>query len=167
MGAVPVVDVSSLVSGSGDPARIAERLDEACRQVGFFSVVGHGVDPALPARVASLAAQFFALPEQEKGEIGMPLGGRAWRGWFPLGGELTSGVPDHKEGLYLGAELGPEHPRVAAGVPMHGANLFPARPAGLREAVLELLERFTAVGHALCRGLGLALGLGPIGSTIT
>ena len=36
----------------------------------------------------------------------MALGGRAWRGYFPLGGELTSGRPDWKEGLYLGSELG-------------------------------------------------------------
>ena len=42
----------------------------------------------------------------------MPLGGRAWRGWFPLGGELTSGRPDWKEGLYFGTELGDDHPRV-------------------------------------------------------
>ena len=28
----------------------------------------------------------------------MTHGGRAWRGWFPVGGELTSGAPDMKEG---------------------------------------------------------------------
>ena len=33
----------------------------------------------------------------------MAVGGTAWRGWFPLGGELTSGVPDRKEGYYFGA----------------------------------------------------------------
>ena len=35
----------------------------------------------------------------------MARAGRAWRGWFPLGGELTSGVPDGKEGIYFGEEL--------------------------------------------------------------
>ena len=45
----------------------------------------------------------------------MAHGGRAWRGWFPLGGELTSGVPDRKEGIYFGAELGADDPRVRAG----------------------------------------------------
>ena len=60
----------------------------------------------------------------------MPHGGRAWRGWFPLGGELTSGVPDRKEGIYFGAELGADDPRVRAGLPLHGPNLFPAQPAG-------------------------------------
>ena len=40
----------------------------------------------------------------------MERGGRAWRGYFPVGGELTSGLPDQKEGLYLGAELPADHP---------------------------------------------------------
>ena len=52
----------------------------------------------------------------------MAVGGTAWRGWFPLGGELTSGVPDGKEGYYFGAELPPD-PR-----PLHGPNLWPRAP---------------------------------------
>ena len=44
-----------------------------------------------------------------------------------LGDELTSGKPDGKEGIYLGEELGADHPKVKAGVPMHGQNLFPDR----------------------------------------
>ena len=62
-------------------------------------------------------------------------GGAAWRGWFPLGGELTSGRPDLKEGLYFGSELGADHPAVRAGRPLHGPNLFPTnRPASARRA---------------------------------
>ena len=64
-------------------------------------------------RLDTLARRFFARPVAEKAEIAMARGGRAWRGWFPVGGELTDGVADDKEGLYFGAELGPEHPRVA------------------------------------------------------
>ena len=60
----------------------------------------------------------------------MALGGRAWRGYFPVGGELTSGKPDLKEGLYFGSELRADHPRVRGGTPLHGANLLPGR-AGL------------------------------------
>ena len=32
----------------------------------------------------------------------MKKGGRAWRGYFSVGEELTSGKIDIKEGLYLG-----------------------------------------------------------------
>ena len=42
----------------------------------------------------------------------MERGGRAWRGYFPVGAELTSGRPDLKEGLYFGAELPADDPRV-------------------------------------------------------
>ena len=89
----------------------------------------------------------------------MPRGGRAWRGWFPVGGELTSGIPDRKEGIYFGAELPPEDERVRAGRPLHGPNLFPHRPAALRDAVLEYIEALTTLGQTIMRGLALGLGL--------
>jgi isopenicillin N synthase-like dioxygenase len=154
---VPIIDVSAL-HGAG-AAEAVRALDAACRDVGFFYAVGHGIDPSLPARLDALAREFFALDDAEKVAIAMPRAGRAWRGWFPLGGELTSGVPDGKEGIYFGAELGPDHPRVRAGVPLHGANLFPARPAELRSTVLAYLDALTGLGHTLMSGLARALGL--------
>jgi len=157
---LPILDVAPLRAG-GDPAArepLARALERACREQGFFYAVGHGVDPALERRLESLAAAFFAQPEAEKARIRMALGGRAWRGWFPVGGELTSGRPDLKEGIYFGAELGPDDPRVAAALPLHGPNLFPAIP-GFRETVLAWIDAMTELGHALMRGLGLALGL--------
>jgi isopenicillin N synthase-like dioxygenase len=89
----------------------------------------------------------------------MALGGRAWRGYFRVGDELTSGKPDQKEGLYFGAELPTDHPLVRAGNPLHGANLFPAEPSGLREAVLEYMAALTQLCHRLMAGLALSLGL--------
>ncbi len=68
-------------------------------------------------------------------------------------------MPDWKEGLYFGEELGADDPRVRAGWPLHGANLFPDRPDGLRAAVLELVDALTAVGHTLLRGIARALDL--------
>lgn len=40
----------------------------------------------------------------------MSKGRRAWRGYFGVGEELTSGKIDIKEGLYLGQELDETHP---------------------------------------------------------
>lgn len=48
--------------------------------------------------------------------------GAAWKGWFPVFGELTSGKPDGKEGLYCAKELNDDHPKVLAKVPLHGKN---------------------------------------------
>ena len=136
-----------------DPAEIASEVDAACRDTGFFFVAGHGVPEELQQRLDALAREFFVLPDDEKAAIEMRRGGRAWRGWFPVGRELTSGAPDQKEGIYFGQEL-PTSNR-----PLHGPNLFPARPAGLRDAVLDYIDAVTAVGHRVLRAIATALGL--------
>ena len=154
-----MIDVAPLVTGQGDLAEVAAAIDRACRDHGFFYVSGHGVGEELQVRLEAASRAFFALPEVDKAAIAMAHGGRAWRGWFPLEGELTSGRPDRKEGIYFGAELGPDDPRVQAGTPLHGPNLFPAQVPELRAAVLEYLDALTSLGHALLRGVALALGL--------
>jgi isopenicillin N synthase-like dioxygenase len=155
---LPIVDISRSGNERVTP-ELAAQIDAACRDTGFFYVVGHGVSPQLLERVETCAREFFALPEPEKAKIAMRHGGRAWRGWFPLGGELTSGVADEKEGLYFGEELTADDPRVRAGLPLHGPNLFPARPVGLRDAVLEYMSAVTDVGHTLLAAISLALDL--------
>jgi polar amino acid transport system ATP-binding protein len=158
---LPAIDVSALVDGRRSAAQreaTARALDEAARRTGFFYAVGHGVDDALVTRLTSMARTFFALPEDEKMRIPMSAGGLAWRGFFPLGGELTSNRPDWKEGLYLGSELGPDHPRVHAGTLLHGANLWPDI-AGFRDTVLAYIDAMTQLGHALMRGFALGLRL--------
>ncbi|MEV4514580.1 2-oxoglutarate and iron-dependent oxygenase domain-containing protein [Dactylosporangium sp. NPDC049525] len=152
MDALPVIDIS-------DPATAAPGIEAACRSSGFFYVTGHGVPAALIDRLDTAARAFFALPEQDKLEIAMARGGRAWRGFFPVGAELTSGVPDRKEGVYFGTELGPDAPQVRAGLPLHGANLFPAQVPDLKPAVLEYMALLTEVAQAVLRGVALSLGL--------
>ncbi len=156
---LPIVDVAALGSTGTARDEVARQLNAACRDVGFFYVVGHAVDDGLQGRFEALSREFFGLPEDEKARIAMAGGGRAWRGWFPVGGELTSGRPDRKEGIYFGGELGRDHPRVAAGVPLHGPNLFPTRPAGLREAVLAYMAAMTELGHLLASVIARGLGL--------
>jgi isopenicillin N synthase-like dioxygenase len=105
MPAIPILDIRALVAGADDRGAVAAQIGEACRSSGFFYVVGHGVDEGLQQRLERLSQRFFALDEESKLGIRMALGGSAWRGYFPLGGELTSGLPDRKEGIYFGAEL--------------------------------------------------------------
>ncbi len=149
------------MTGEGDRDAAAAEIGRACREHGFFYVVGHGVGAELQRRLEHESRAFFARPVGEKLAIRMELGGKAWRGYFPVGGELTSGRPDVKEGLYFGAELGAGDPRVKAGVPLHGPNLFPPDAPELREAVLAYMEAMTELGHRLIEGLALSLGLAP------
>lgn len=160
---LPIIDISALVareSGSADTGveAVARAIRQACEAHGFFYITGHGVSPELIQRLDQLSREFFHLDEATKMQWRMALGGRAWRGYFPLGGELTSGRPDWKEGLYLGTELPDDHPLVKAGTPIHGRNLFPAIE-GMRETILAYLDAVTRLGHTLMAGIALSLGL--------
>jgi polar amino acid transport system ATP-binding protein len=158
---LPVIDVAALVDANateGERAAVVRRLDDAACRYGFFYVAQHGVGAALIEDVVRLARDFFAADDATKSSIPMSAGGRAWRGYFGVGGELTADRPDWKEGLYLGRELDSSHPRVRDGVILHGPNLWPSL-VGFRAAMLAYMDALTRLGHALMRGLALALSI--------
>jgi isopenicillin N synthase-like dioxygenase len=153
-----LIDIAALLDGS-DPDGVARQIDAACRSLGFFRITGHGIPTELHERMGGLARQFFEQPDERKRRCAMVNAGTAWRGWFPVGGELTSGIPDRKEGLYVGTEHAADHPRVVAGTPLHGANLFP--PGELGPTVLDWLEALRPVADAVMRAIAIGLGLPP------
>jgi isopenicillin N synthase-like dioxygenase len=150
---LPIIDMS------GGPEAAAGAIGRACRELGFFYVTGHGVPAALTARLEAAAREFFALPHEQKMEIEMARGERAWRGYFPVGAELTSGRPDRKEGLYFGAEIAASDPRAA--LPLHGPNLFPRQVPALRAAVLEYLEALDGAARSVLHAVAASLGREP------
>jgi isopenicillin N synthase-like dioxygenase len=156
-----IIDMAPLLQRGDSSARaqVAQEIAVACRGTGFFYVRGHGVTDDVLEQLEAASRRFFALRREAKQAIAMERGGRAWRGWFPLEGELTSGIPDRKEGLYLGTELPDDHPRVRAGWPLHGANLWPREVPELRPAVEAYTSATVRAGHALMQGIALALGI--------
>lgn len=156
---LPIIDIEPLLTGISDDNAVASEIAHACRESGFFYIVGHHVDERLQLKLEDLSRMFFAQDLETKIGIRMEKGGRAWRGYFPVGGELTSGKPDLKEGLYFGAELDVDHPLVRSGTPMHGPNLFPDNLPFFRETVLEYMTAMTRLSHALMKGIALSLGL--------
>ncbi len=155
---LPIINVAPLLEG-GETHKVARDIERACKDLGFFYAIGHAIGADTLANLNSSSRAFFALPEAEKLKIAMAHGGRAWRGYFPVGGELTSGKPDRKQGLYFGEELSADDARVAAGLPLHGANLFPEAVPELEDAVLRFMDEATRSAHAIIEGIALSLGL--------
>jgi isopenicillin N synthase-like dioxygenase len=159
---LPIVDIGPLIDPSASVTSVenaAVAIDRSCREIGFFGIVGHGVDPALQAQLERVSHEFFALSDVEKAEIAMAHGGRAWRGWFPVGDELTAGRPDGKEGIYFGLDHPADHPRVLDGTALHGMNQYPAQPAHLGPVVSAWLTAMRDVAEAVMRGIAVGLGL--------
>lgn len=156
---LPIIDLSLFDVGGTWRDHVAAQVDWAASEFGFFYIVGHGVEPGVIDTLLASSRAFFQQSAEQKHRIHMSRGGRAWRGYFPVGGELTSGRPDLKEGLYFGEELAEDDERVRSGKPLHGRNVFPELP-GFREAVLDYMSALTGLGHRLMTSIGRGLRLG-------
>ena len=129
---LPIIDMAPLFGPDPKACQaVAGAVARACEDNGFFYVVGHGVAPVTVARLEAEARAFFALarPEKRKRSPWRAAAGPGAAG-SRCAGELTSGRPDDKEGLYFGEELGRDDPRVRAGWPCMGPICGPPRRPG-------------------------------------
>ena len=87
-GDIPIIDVSDWFAGDADAMGDgAATLQEAAEQVGFYQLIGHGVNQELIDEIFSMTKRFHALPLADKNTILMdrpecPIGGI---GYLPVG----------------------------------------------------------------------------------
>jgi isopenicillin N synthase-like dioxygenase len=64
---VPVIDISPYFGGDEKAKQeVADEIGRACREIGFYIIVGHGVSPQLVERVGRVSRAFFDLPFDQK-----------------------------------------------------------------------------------------------------
>jgi isopenicillin N synthase-like dioxygenase len=66
MNDIPLIDLPVCSLGGDAEREAAENIDRACRNVGFFTVCGHGIDRTVVEDAHSALKQFFMLPLAEK-----------------------------------------------------------------------------------------------------
>ncbi|MEV5314730.1 2-oxoglutarate and iron-dependent oxygenase domain-containing protein [Streptomyces sp. NPDC052610] len=158
---VPAVDLRPwLGGGPDDRARIARTVDEALRRAGFLLVTGHGVDPALRARIRAAAREFFLLPAGVKRAYEARVGGRGWLGPGAEANGYAEGTetpPDLKESLTFATHEPFDDPVVNA--EWYAPNVWPAEVPALRPLCEEYLARMAELENRLLELLGHALGL--------
>jgi isopenicillin N synthase-like dioxygenase len=157
--AIPVLDFGELDAGIERAERFVAELGSAVHEVGFFQLVGHGVDGALAERAEELAARFFALPDADRFEIDN-VKSPQFRGYTRFGHEHTNGQVDLRDQIDIGREL--PVPDVGDGDPqwlrLRGPNLWPSALPDLRPTMTALMEALEAVADRLLSALCLALG---------
>jgi isopenicillin N synthase-like dioxygenase len=152
---VPVVDLAA-----SDAPR---RVDEACRSVGFMSIVGHGVPRVVTTAMLDATDEFFALTLEEKLRM-RPPGPGINRGYTAKGTEGLSfslGVDGRPPDLFEAFNIGPDRhpPEVPAERPEFAANLWPERPTSLQGALVSYFEEVAALARRLTPIMALALDL--------
>ncbi len=146
---IPIIDIADLSAGDPAARRACGRLiGEACRDVGFFYVVNHGIAQTRIDEVFAAAQRFFALPEAEKMAVALARS-PFMRGYFA----------DYKEGFDMALDLPLDDPDVVARKPLHGPNQWPPRPPEFRAIVQRYFDELIALGRTLSRGFALSLDL--------
>ena len=67
LSALPVIDIAPFLKGSPEDARqVVQAVGQACEEIGFLTITGHGVPEALVNRIDNQCKTFFDLPLEEK-----------------------------------------------------------------------------------------------------
>lgn len=163
---IPIIDIASFFLGGGAKRRaVADAVDQACTELGFLIVSGHGVPEALIEEMRRVSREFFDLPLEAKLRLRMPAD--RYRGYISLGNEALANSldqtspPDIKESFSIGPFDVPDdaYHRAARPGNFFAKNIWPERPAGFRsiwEAYFREMERLST---DLMRIFALGLGM--------
>ena len=127
---IPIIDYGPYFAGErGALDRLAGEVARACENVGFFYALNHGVPEETIDRAFAASRWFFALPLEEKLALRLNQNNI---GYLPLDASVQGASTVHKatrpnrnESFFLSHDRGPDHPEVAAGVPLRGQNQWP------------------------------------------
>lgn len=135
--------------------RFQQELIDGLERTGFVKVVGHGVPLELIEECRALFNAFFAQPDRVKAYCGGISGGQ--RGYTAQGTEHAKNHPvaDLKEFYHVGQEFLPEDaPRK-----LYPPNVWPEKPARLREKTLLLYRKLEKTAHSLLENIAFGLDL--------
>lgn len=65
---LPRIDLTSATPGSEAEARVAFEIDRACKEVGFFTLCGHGIPLSVFENAFARSRAFFELPLAQKNQ---------------------------------------------------------------------------------------------------
>lgn len=157
---IPLIDIAPLVEGDAVGLRaVAAEIGRACRDVGFFYIVNHGVEPALLEDAFAQSRAFFALPLADKRALAIETvgGNRGYSGLLHEALDPTRGA-DLKEAFNVGLDLRADDPEIMAGAPFRSLNAWPREP-GFRQAILAYFDACLTLGAHLHEAFALDLGL--------
>jgi isopenicillin N synthase-like dioxygenase len=162
---IPTIDLSPLRSGSEASKReVARQIDDACTDIGFFMVVGHGIPQDLITTTRQRAIDFFALPVEEKMKVQRPPAkisrGYNWVGDRSLSYTLGQAAPpDIQEAFAFGPDdvawLASHVDPVSA--KMYAPNIWPERPHDFRSVMLAYYDAMRGLASHVLRAMAVAL----------
>lgn len=167
MSTVPVIDLGDARHGNlADRRRVARQIDDACCDIGFFTIADHGVSDAIVGDLRESAHAFFALSLADKLTAKHPVDGTP-RGYHAIAGEALARAnddvapPDLKEFYHVGpVDVGTDpYFTSERGRQFFLTNIWPSRPERFRQAAIGYYRAMDQLVGFLMRLGALALGV--------
>jgi len=178
---VPVIDFGPVLTGELRTLElVAEQVNKACREVGFFYIANAPVPAGLRHAVLEQSRSFFALPLADKLSVSMERS-HDFRGYIPIDAKLVASnrrgqggagfqlhladdiidqhPPDSSESFQIHRELTTDDPDVAAGKPLHGPNQWPPAAPSLKPVLLEYFNVLRDFSRYVLEVFAIGLGL--------
>ena len=163
-----MIDIGPFRGGDKSAQKaVASAFDHACRDIGFLAISGHGIAPDLVRRTCDVAAEFFALPLEQKLAVQRP-SNKVSRGYNPLGdqalayslGQTTP--PDLQESFSIGPLDVPDEPYFTneTARPYFWPNLWPKRPGQFRGTFSDYYRAHGGIGEEPNANRGHGVGSG-------
>jgi isopenicillin N synthase-like dioxygenase len=165
---LPLIDISPFLPSTpfNQQARKACAMEifDACTSTGIFYLTNHGILKSQTNAVLSQGRDFFlnSSMDEKNAIVRKKVGeddGDGTRGWQPVRDNVTGGKRDWQEAVdfYREDEGSKKSPPYAM---LQGKNLWPQRPAELKETYEKYVENMLALGEVLMIAMGSALGEG-------
>ncbi|VTY37490.1 2-oxoglutarate-dependent ethylene/succinate-forming enzyme [Xylophilus ampelinus] len=161
---IPVIDCAAYFHGEpGAEAAFVAQLRDACRNVGFFYIRGHGVPQELIDGCFAASKEFHALPLERKLAVRQDvnnIGYMAMNQSYITSDEIHKTThPNQNASFFIGHDRPDDHPDVVNRVRLRGKNQWPAGLPGFRERTVLYFKALEGVAQRLVPAFALALGL--------
>jgi isopenicillin N synthase-like dioxygenase len=159
---LPVIDISPFVTGTNAAARqkVGEDIRNACLNIGFFYLIGHGIPTAELDEVVEWGHRFWALPLEERLALQKTPDSRGL-GFVPSGGTQAGEdkAVDTREVFSLCREVLPGEPEEGRGAA--GRTRWPREELlpGFKAFMQAHIEKRRHLTRQVLEGFALSLDL--------
>jgi isopenicillin N synthase-like dioxygenase len=151
--AVPVIDLQASASAEERRREVVQQIGQACIEWGGFQVINHGVSSALMDRIRRVAAEFFALPVEEKWKYSATTPTTTV--------DLFHGYGTKDFGTKGALDLGDQLRHRTWPLSLRAYEQWPMHPESFRETEEEYMVEMDKLNKHLLELISESLGLSP------
>lgn len=162
---IPIIDMERYRKGDADVrAAVANKVDQACQDVGFIILTGHGVPQSVFSKVHGVAEDFFNLPPETKAKYEKTEG--SFYGYYQMESSALAYTLDEESAPDLREAFASNRPDIETGDPYFRSEAvkdlgyvisYPEEVADFHQVWTETYYTFAALGHEVMQLFAAAL----------